>query len=640
MGKDDKGNDKQFQRLNKPVYYKKLDEEGKPVTQDDKKLKPNEFKFYDIINQPIYIRTINSIPSIEDNEYIPVSPPLHILRPTIKPSNYRNSNIDEDFLFNKIIQPIYIAKKDLDHFRNKIGGKLNDNKLINYAKIDEPVYFKKITIKKKTLSKKPKKSEEKEEIIYERLGKPIYKKIQEKTQNKNEEMEDDREDREFRQINKPLFSKDEKEEKYKDLQPPLYVRKEDLEVLNEMLGGDDKQLKKFKRIDKQVYHKRAYSLALPYAYNSLIAGEDEFEKYKIINKPLYERIEDGNDIEKDDEEKRFQVVGRPLFFRTESSTILRPEEDEDSQFEVSSKRIYVKNKDFDGLFADMGGKEKFKKYIKVIRPLYIKETNQFKESDNEIDTSKKKPKKIFKLIYEPYYIKRVLPSEETDEKTQFDDEDSHFTPVNIKVYYSNKIKPNIYDRRNFERVGLPLYRKIYGDDDGEFIRYVLIQVPIYVKNMEGDGYEVIKKRFYIRRDDLNGKQIPFGEDEEDENFNEYILEKLYVRDNDISENISYYIKDPFGEEEEGYKIIKIAIYIKKNDEEDEKLFAVDDNLKRIDIRNIKNKNMNYLSKPNIKEEDKKFLSSYLDKMRTGSTFKPLTVRRVLYRVIKEKKKKK
>ena len=290
----------------------------------------------------------------------------------------------------------------------------------------------------------------------------------------------------------------------------------------------------------------------------------------------------------------------------------------------------------------MGGKEKFNRYIKVLRPLYIREKKSY-ENEDEVDTSKKKYKKYFKLINEPYYIKRKLPSEEADnkkEKSNFDDEDLHFTQVTSKVYYSNKINPNIYHKRNFEIVGLPLFRKIYGDDDGEFIRYILIQVPIYIKNISDDGYKIIKKRFYIRRDDIKGEFKSFGEDEEDIYFNEYNIENLYISDSDKDENISCYINEPFGDEDEGFRIIKIAIYIKKDDEESEKLFVADDAPKIIDTRNIKNKNMTYLKKPNVDQEDVKYLHSYLDRMRTGFSLKPLNIRRVVYKVIKENRKKK
>lgn len=41
-------------------------------------------------------------------------------------------------------------------------------------------------------------------------------------------------------------------------------------------------------------------------------------------------------------------------------------------FEVVPKRIYVKNKDANGLFNDMGGKETFKKYEPIEEPVFFK----------------------------------------------------------------------------------------------------------------------------------------------------------------------------------------------------------------------------------------------------------------------------
>ena len=50
--------------------------------------------------------------------------------------------------------------------------------------------------------------------------------------------------------------------------------------------------------------------------------------------------------------------------------------------------------------------------------------------------------------------------------------------------------------------------------------------------------------------------------------------------------------------------------------------------------------MTYLKKPNVDQEDVKYLHSYLDRMRTGFSLKPLNIRRVVYKVIKENRKKK
>jgi hypothetical protein len=138
MGKDDKGNNKQFQRLNKPVYFK--------INTTLSRISPSksDFKTYDKLNQPVYIRTINSIPTIEDNDYIPISKPLYFLKPTIKPSQYKHSNINEDFLFDGIKQPLYIKKSDEENYINKTGGEvLDDKKLIKYEKVNKPVFYKK-----------------------------------------------------------------------------------------------------------------------------------------------------------------------------------------------------------------------------------------------------------------------------------------------------------------------------------------------------------------------------------------------------------------------------------------------------------------------------------------------------------------
>lgn len=141
------------------------------------------------------------------------------------------------------------------------------------------------------------------------MPKPVYKKPTK---------ESSPEDKEYVPVEKPLFYKKpgdtdpEDDKSYTDVKEPLYIKKKDEDIVNDKLAGDDKNLTKFKKIEKLVYFKKPSATSTPIPEQT--KPEDKFKTYKIVSKPLYEKIvEDKDDKEKDDEEKRFQVVGRPLF---------------------------------------------------------------------------------------------------------------------------------------------------------------------------------------------------------------------------------------------------------------------------------------------------------------------------------------
>jgi hypothetical protein len=166
MGKDDKGNDKQFQRLNKPVYYKKPEspkDEKRPESLDD-------FKTYEKLGKPVYIRSKTIQPkkgklTNEEDEYQPLDTPVFSLKDGAKPEFKKNKNIDEDSIFDPIDQPLYVKKSDVEDIAKKTEEKPSDDtKPKEYNRVDQPVFYK---TDKKDDPTKP---------TYERLPKPVYKK--------------------------------------------------------------------------------------------------------------------------------------------------------------------------------------------------------------------------------------------------------------------------------------------------------------------------------------------------------------------------------------------------------------------------------------------------------------------------------
>ena len=114
-------------------------------------------------------------------------------------------------------------------------------------------------------------------------------------------------------------------------------------------------------------------------------------------------------------------------------------------FEVVPKRIYVKNKDANGLFNDMGGKETFKKYEPIEEPVFFK---------NEEEPEKKE----YTKVTEPLYTKPG-DEEEEPEKTP---EDKQFQEVKRPVYKpkENVPKDEKDEDKKYDIIEVPIYRKV------------------------------------------------------------------------------------------------------------------------------------------------------------------------------------